>query len=70
MEMTNLLKPNEKVFLETHSSSLAVMSLVPPDLRVTGISPVEDQKKGCVFFLVKWKGKDSKRHISLKVKLE
>lgn len=56
VEMSNLLKPNEKVFLETHSSSLAVMSLVPPDLRVTGISPVEDKKEGDEFFSRKVEG--------------
>eukprot|EP00435_Cladocopium_sp_Y103_P032803 s2_g8.t1 len=43
-EMGAILKPDEKVFLEAHSSSLAVMSLVRPDLRVKGISPVEEFK--------------------------
>ncbi|CAL1147018.1 unnamed protein product [Cladocopium goreaui] len=43
-EMGAVLKPDEKVFLEAHSSSLAVMSLVRPDLRVKGISPVEEFK--------------------------
>ena len=43
-EIATLLKPEEKVFLDPSSSSLALMSLVRHDLRVTGISPVEKFK--------------------------
>ena len=35
---------DQKVFLESSSSSLALKSLVRPELRVQGLSPVEDFK--------------------------
>ena len=43
-EIPRLLKPDEKIFLDKSSSSLALTSLVREDLRVKGLSPVEKFK--------------------------